>query len=125
MNLSHDTETRFTVYSRLIDPLLEEAIPKDPDLLTEIQCFWNDPMFLESTLSKRRISSLAMKVIGWLKVGSVPRSIRVASGLSNFFPITAPLFVRDVMIHLKKRCRFGKPIFSKKTPSEISQSSPD
>ena len=58
------------MYSRLLDSLLKAAFPNDPDLLTEIQRFWNEPPFILSTeaLTLWDISELAIKVIRWLKV---------------------------------------------------------
>ena len=92
---SHDTEARLSVYSRLTTSLLQEAFPNDPDLLAEIQCFWNNPTFLESIVGNWRISTLAMKVIGWLKVcPKVLWSICQPQRLDNFSQLPHHFFQR-------------------------------
>ena len=76
MNLSHDTEAWHYVHSRLLDPLLETALPNDPDLLVEIQCFWNEPPSIQVlsnlTPTAWEVSELGIAVISWLKVCSIP-----------------------------------------------------
>ena len=77
-NHSHDTEAWHFVCFRLLNPLLKTAFPNDPDLLIEIQRFWNEPPFVQLvptglSLTACDISKLAIKAIRWLKVCPVPR----------------------------------------------------
>jgi len=61
-------------WSWVPDALLEIALPNDPDLLTEIQCFSeNDLTFYESIWEFDTISRLAVKVVHWLQVCPIPR----------------------------------------------------
>ena len=82
------------MYSQLLDPLLKTALPDDPDLLTEIGRFWNEPPFIQvvSTLipvtswdTSTDISKLAIRVIRWLKVCPVPRTTWITSKTQYFF----------------------------------------
>ena len=94
------------------DALLRASSPNDPGILTEIQCFSRDePIFQVSTVHESTISAIALAVVRWLQVCLILRHS------SSVLLITALVFSRYVMIHLKKRYYFGKAISRMKTTS--------
>jgi len=55
-------------------PFLWRAPPDDSELLTELQCFSeNDLISVESVWDNDEISTLALEVVSWLQVCSIPR----------------------------------------------------
>jgi len=104
------------------DQFLPVAFPNDPGLLTEIQSFSeNDSIFNVQTGKEHTISGLALEVVCWLQVCLIPHH---SGRPPRFFPITTKLLPRDVTVHRKQQCHFGKDISLKKTSGEISRSSP-